>query len=232
MIFGFANAPGSFQHFMNDTLRDLHDIFCTAFLDNILINRNTLKENKEHVCQILGQLSAAGIHLKPEKCRFHIQEVDYVGLVITPGGLRMQEEKVRTVRNREAPCCVKDLQSFLGFANFYRRFIANYSKVLAPITKLTGKNTPWTWGTEQEKAFQGLKDAFTSAPFLQHFDYEKAIVVETDASDYVSAEVLSQPDDKGVIRLVAFFSKKHSPAECNHEIYNKELLAIIRSFEE
>ena len=103
---------------------------------------------------------------------------------------------------------------------------------MAPITKLTGKNTPWTWGTELEKAFQGLKDAFTSALILQHFDYEKAIVVETDASDYVSARVLSQPDNKGVLRPVAFFSKKHSLAEFNYEIYDKELLAIVRSFEE
>ena len=100
------------------------------------------------------------------------------------------------------------------------------------ITKLTGKNTPWTWEIEQEKAFQGLKDAFTSAPILQHFDYEKAIVVETDTSDYISAGVLSQPDHQGVLRPVAFFSKKHSPAECNYEIYDKELLAIVRFFEE
>ena len=182
--------------------------------------------------QVLERLSAAGIHLKPEICRFQVQEVDYLGLVITRGGVRMQEEKVTTVRNWEAPPCVKDLQSFLGFANFYRRFIANYSKVVAPITKLTGKDTPWTWGTEQKRAFQGLKASFTSAPILLHFDYEKATVVETDASDYVAAGVLSQPDDKGVLRPVAFFSEKHSPAECNYEIYDKELLAIVRSFEE
>ena len=136
------------------------------------------------------------------------------------------------VRNWEAPCCVKDLQSFLGFANFYRRFIANYSKVVARITKLTGKNAPWTWGTKQEKAFQGLKDAYTSAPILQHFDYQNAIVVETDTLDYVSVGVLGQPDDKGVVRPVACFTQKHSPAECNYEIYDKELLAIVKSFEE
>ena len=103
---------------------------------------------------------------------------------------------------------------------------------MAPLTKLTGKNTPWTWETEQEKASQGLKDALTSPPILQHFDYEKAIEVETDASDYFSAGVFSQPDDQGVLRPVAFFSKKHSPSECNYEIYDNELLAIVRSFEE
>ena len=144
----------------------------------------------------------------------------------------MQDEKVATIRDWEDPENVKDVQSFLGFANFYRRFILNYSKVVAPMMKLTGKSVPRQWETEQRAAFMALKDAFTSAPILQHFDYEKAIVVETDASDYVSAGVLSQPDDNGVLRPVAFFSKKHSPAECNYEIYDKELLAIVRSFEE
>ena len=84
--------------------------------------------------------------------------------------------------------------------------------------KLTGKSIPWQWETKQRAAFKALKDAFTSAPILQHFDYEKAIIVETDASDYVSAGVLSHPDNNGVLRPVAFFSKKHSPAECNYEI--------------
>ena len=183
MPFGLTNAPGSFQHFINDTIRDFLDIFCTAFLDDILIYSSTLKENKEHVRLVLERLSAVGIHLKPEKCKFHVQEVDYLGLVITPGGLKMQDEKVATIRDWEDPENVKDVQSFLGFANFYRRFILNYSKVVAPMTKLTGKSVPWQWETEQRTAFTVLKDAFTSAPILQHFDYEKAIVVKTDASD-------------------------------------------------
>ena len=94
------------------------------------------------------------------------------------------------------------------------------------------KNVPWQWNSEQKAAFEVLKEVFTSAPILQHIDYERAIVVETDASDYLSVEVLPQPDDNGVLRPVAFFSKKHFPAKCNYEIYNKELLAIVRSFEE
>ena len=232
MLFGLTNAPGSFLHFINDTIRDFLDVFCMAFLNDILIYSSTLKENKEHVRLVLERLSAAGIHLKPEKCRFHVQQVDYLGLVITPGSLKIQDEKVATIRDWEDPENVKDVQSFLGFTNFYRCFMLNYSKVVAPMTKLTGKSVPWQWGTEQRTAFKALKDAFTSAPILQHFDYEKAIVIETDASDYVSAGVLSQHDDNGVLRPVAFFSKKHSPAECNYEIYDTELLEIVRSFEE
>ena len=95
------------------------------------------------------------------------------------------------------------------------------------MTKLTGKSVPWQWEAEQRTVFKAIKDAFTSAPILQHFDYEKTIVVETDASDYVSADVLLQPITNGALRPAAFFSKKYTPAECNYEIYYKELLAII-----
>jgi len=88
------------------------------------------------------------------------------------------------------------------------------------------------WGPEQQAAFDLLKKAFTSAPILRHFDYDREIIVETDASDYVSASILAQHDDDGVLHPVAFYSKKHSPAECNYEIYDKELMAIVRTFEE
>ena len=103
--------------------------------------------------------------------------------------------------------------------------------MLSPLTKLTGKNVPRQWISELKTAFEALKEAFTSAPILQHFNYERGIVVKTDISDYVSVGVLLQPDDNGVLRHVVFFSKKHSPAECNYEIYDKELLPIVRSFE-
>ena len=92
---------------------------------------------------VLERLSAPGLHLKPEKFKFHVQQVDYYGLVITPGGLKMQDKKVATIRDWKDPENVKDVQSFLGFANFYRRFILNYSKVVTPIKKLTGKSVPW-----------------------------------------------------------------------------------------
>ena len=133
---------------------------------------------------------------------------------------------------------MKEVQSCLGFANFYPHFIKDYSQVVAPLTGLTktekdtGKYVQFMWGTDQQDAFEALQSAFTSAPILRHFDYEKEIIVETDASDYVSAGIMSQYDDEGILHPVAFFSKKHSPAECNYEIYDKELMAIIRCFEE
>ena len=124
------------------------------------------------------------------------------------------------------------VQRFLGFANFYRRFIKNYSGIVAPLTKLSGKVIPFVWTTECKAAVDTLKTAFTTAPILWHFDHDCEIILETDALDYVSAGILLQYDDDGILHPVAIFSKKHSPAECNYEIYDKELMAIVRCFEE
>ena len=232
MPFGLTNAPASFQHFVNDTLREFLDWFVTAYLDDILIYSDTLEEHRLHVKLVLESLQRAGLYIKPEKCEFHTQRTKYLGLIISSEGISMDPEKVETVLKWEQPKHLKDVQAFLGFANFYRRFILGYSRVVAPMTRLTRKDQPFEWTTKCAEAFRTLKDAFCSAPILRHFDPERKIIVETDASDYVSAGILSQYDDEGILHPVAFFSKKHSPAECNYEIYDKELLAIIRAFEE
>jgi hypothetical protein len=119
-----------------------------------------------------------------------------------------------------------------GFCNFYRRFIRDYSKIVTPLINLTKKNTPFNWNQACEDSFQLLKDTVASASVLKPFDWIKEAIIETDASDFVSTGVLSQHNDEGVLCLVAFFSKKHSSVKCNYEIYDKELLAIIRCFEE
>lgn len=120
----------------------------------------------------------------------------------------------------------------MGFANFYRRFIRGFSALASPLTRLTRIDTPFVWDPQAEKAFKALKEAFTTAPILAHSDPEEEITVETDASDYVSAGILSQYDDEEILRPVAYYSKKYSPTECNYEIDDKELLVIIRAFEE
>jgi hypothetical protein len=234
--FGLTNAPADFQSLINDVLCWFLDDFCTAFLDDIFIDSNTLEEHKEQVYKVLKALSEAGLHLKPEKCHFHKLKVKYLGFIITTNSVRMDPEKVSCVLDWQTPRNVTDVQCFLGFANFYRRFIRDYSRVVSPLTRLMkkedGKYVPFVWGPTQQTAFDGLKTAFTTAPVLPHFDYDREIVVETDASDYVSAGVLSQYDDEGTLHPVAFYSKKHSPAECNYEIYDKELLIIVRAFED
>ena len=195
-----------------------------------------MKEHKEQVYKVLKALSDAGLHLKPDKCQFHKQEVKYLDFIIGTNGIWMDPEKISCILDWQTPNNVTDLQCFLGFANFYRRFIKDYSKVVMPLTSLTkneeGKYIPFMWSSDQQAAFDQLKNVFATAPILRHFDYEREIIVETDASDYVSAGILSQYNDDGILHPVAFYSKKHSPAECNYEIYDKELLAIIRAFKE
>jgi hypothetical protein len=232
MPFGLTNAPADFQHFINDVLRPYLDVFVTAYLDDILIYSDNLKDHRDHVLKVLEALSKAGLHLKPEKCEFHRQEVKYLGFIISTSGTKMDPAKVATVQEWPEPRNVKDVQSFLGFANFYRWFVKGYSQIVAPMTWLTRKDTHFVWSAECSQSFETLKKAFTMAPVLRHFDYERQIIVETDASDYVSAGVLSQYDDEGILHPVAFFSKKHTLAECNYEIYDKELMAIVRAFEE
>ena len=131
----------------------------------------------------------------------------------------------------ETPKTVRDVQCFLGFANFYRIFIKNYSQVAAPLTRLTCKDK-LEWGPQAEKAFQDLKTAFTTAPILVHPDFTKAFYLETDASDFALGAVLSQIGADGKLHPVAFYSRKFSAAEINYEIHDKELLAIVDSFQE
>ena len=183
------------------------------------------------------------LYLDIDKCEFHKMEVKYLGLIVSTEGIKVDSEKVEAILNWQAPKSVSDIQSFLGFAGFYRRFIKDFSrktKVLNDLTKgetyrtASGKRKvkyyPFAWTEDCNKAFEALKTAFRDAPILAHFDPEKETWIETDSSDFVSAGVLSQMHD-GILRPVAFFSKKLSPAECNYMIYDKELLAIIRSFE-
>jgi hypothetical protein len=172
------------------------------------------------------------VFCKPEKCLFEVDRVEYLGFIISPEGIAMDQGKLTAVSEWPTPRKLRDVQSFLGFANFYRRFIQGYSKVVAPLTRLTAKDVPFIWGPDQEKAFTDLKHSFTTAPVLAHYDFSRPSIVETDASDYVCAAVLSQSDDEGILHPVAFFSKKMTPAQCNYPIYDKELLAVILALEE
>ena len=231
MPFGLTNAPANFQRFINDVLYPFLDNFCTIYLDDILIYSNNLQEHCIHVKTVLTALSKAGLHLKPEKCEFHRTEVAYLDIIITNEGIKIDLKKVEAIIQWGSPTNLHNTWAFLGFINFYQRFIKSYSDIVTPIVRLTKKEVLFNWDDACEKAFQRLKTSFTSAPILQYFDPDLKIIVETDASDYVSAGILS-PYHKGILHPVAFFSKKYSAAECNYEIYDKELMAIIRCFEE
>jgi hypothetical protein len=141
----------------------------------------------------------------------------------------MDVSKVETILNWPTPRKVKDIQSFLGFCNFYRRFIYNYSGIVRPLTQLTRKDIRWNFGPAEQHAFETLKSAFTSAPILAHFAPGHQMTVETDASDYAIAAIVSITLDNE-IHPIAFHSRSLSPAEQNYDTHDKECLAIFEAF--
>jgi hypothetical protein len=164
------------------------------------------------------------------------KRLQYLGqaLIVTTKGIRMDPAKVQTILDWPTPKTVKDILAFLGFANFYRRFVEGFSRIVMPLTALTKtkEKVVFKWDLSCHNAFNFLKERFTTAPILIHFDPDKETWVEVDASDHVVEGALSQLDEFGVLRPVAFFSRKMNPQECNYEIYDKELLAIVKAFEE
>lgn len=232
MPFGLANAPSSFQNYINDTLRGYLDEFCTAYIDDILIFSNSLGEHQEHVRKVLSRLLDAGLQIDIKKCEFHTTSVKFLGLVLTTDGIKMDPTKLEAVEKWPTPSNTKDIFRFIGFANFYRRFIKNFGTLAMPLTDLMKKDTPFTWGEKEERSFMAIKSKFKEDVMLQHFDWDQPARLETDASDRGTGGVLLQPDSKNIWKPVAFFSRKMSPAESNYEIYDKELLAIVQAFEE
>ena len=233
MPFGLTNAPATFQALINTTLCKYLDIFVTAYLDDILIyTKGTLKEHIQEVKKVFKALQEANIRLQPDKYKFHIKTVKFLGSIITTDGIQMDNEKVKAIREWPEPRNLKEVQAFLGFANFYQRFIQEYSQICIPLTKMTKKEQPFHWEYKQREAFEKLKKIFTLAPILASFDPERKIILETDASDQALGSCLSQPDAEGQLHPVAYCSKKFFGPELNYDVHDKELLAIGDAFEE
>jgi hypothetical protein len=232
--FGLSNAPSSFQKYINWVLRDFLDDFCSAYIDDILIySSGSLQDHREKVEKVLTRLQEAGLQCDLDKCEFEVKTTKYLGLIIDAGkGVRMDPDKVKAIREWLAPTSVKGVRSFLGFANFYRRFIQGFSEIVRPLTELTQKDRAWLWSTEAQEAFDRLKQIFVTEPTLAQFDFDKETRIETDSSGWCVGGTLLQANSEGLFVPCAFFSKKLLPAEANYEIYDKEMLAIIRCLEE
>ena len=230
MPFGLTNAPSAFQRFMNDIFSDLLDVHVIIYLDDILIYSDNPVDHKKHVHEVLRCLHANGLYARPDKCCFSSDTIEYLGFILTKDGLKMDPSKVQTIQDRPKPRKVKDIQSFLGFANFYRHFILDYSDIVIPLTQLTHKGTLWNFSDAARKSFEALKSAFTSAPILTHWIPDKPIIVETDALDYALGTILSIQTDSGEVHPVAFHSQTFTALELNYDTHNKELLAIFEAF--
>jgi len=234
MFFALTNSPATFQTKMDDIFEDLiTEGVVVVYLDDILIFTETVEEHRTVTRWVLELLEKHKLYLRPDKCEFEKTTVEYLGVIISHNSVAMDPVKVAGVSEWPAPTNKKEVQSFLGFTNFYRQFIRDFSEHARPLFDLTQNDSKWRWETDEQSAFDKLKWNVTSVLVLVSPDMTKPFRIEADSSDFATGAVLSQissEDDKW--HPVTFFSKSLSPVECNYEIHDKEMLAIIRSLQE
>jgi hypothetical protein len=202
--------------------------FCTTYINDILIFSENPTKYHKHVTQILEKLRSAGLQADIKKSEFFVTRTKFLGYIISTNGVIINPDKMSVIANWKRFTKVKKLQSFLGFCNFYRLFIENYSRIAKPLHRLTAI-IEWEWTQEQQHAFEHLKQTLTSAPVLVYFDETKLTKLETDASDGVVLRTLSQMTNEDEWHPIAFFSKTINPTQYNYSIYNKKLLVIVLS---
>src|SRR5258707_4568011 len=216
MFFGLCNSPTTFQTMMNDILQDfIHNGETICYMDDILIYSCTLSDHRRIVHQVLTTLCKWRLFLKPEKCKFEQKEVKYLRLVISKDHVAMDPTKVCGVMEWPTPTKVKEVQSFLGFVNFYQKFIRNFSNVTCPLYVLTCKTQWWVWGSPKQEAFDALKKAVTSTPVLTFPSQSGCFCLECDTSTFATGAVLSQAQADGMHQLIAFMSKGFLNVEDN-----------------
>jgi len=182
MPFGLTNAPATFCNLMNDVLYDFLDNFVVVYLDDIVIYSRGIEEHVTHLSKVLDRLREYELYVKREKCEFAKDEIMFLGHLIGEGQVKMDPRKIQAIVEWSAPKSVPELRSFLGLANYYRRFIEGYSKKTTPLSDLLKKNRRWEWTVDCQQAFEKLKTAVASALVLGLPDFEKPFEVHTDAS--------------------------------------------------
>jgi hypothetical protein len=230
MPFGLCNAPATFQYLMNSIFKPILDRFVIVYLDDILIFSKTRQEHLADLDAVLKILQEHHLYANLNKCEFARDEVQYLGHIVNAHGVLPDPAKIKAIRDWPIPAHTRELLSFLGLANFYRRFIKSYSHRSAALTDLTSKNRPFEWTEAQQRAFQDVKDALTTAPTLALPNNKGTFIVKTDASDKAIGAVLEQVDPEShETHPIAFESKKLHDAELNYATHEKELLAIVHA---
>jgi hypothetical protein len=245
--------PAAFKGYVNQVLRECLDRFCIAYLDDIVVYSDTRKEHTAHVWQVLERLKAAGLYLKLSKWLFYAKRIGFVGFIITPDSVKIEPDCIQTIAKWPLPASHRDIQVFLGFANFYSHFIWNFSKIAKPMLDMLkgGKAGKFTAAfrpmPEIVDVFRRLKQAFTEVPVLIHFNPNKPIRLETDSLGFAIAGIISLLVDNGRDQAVeslapsggklslpdrhsvAFWSCSMTPAERNYTVGDQEMLAIVMS---
>jgi len=226
MPFGLTNAPSTFMRLMNEVLRAFIGRFVVVYFDDILIYSKSLDEHMDHLRAVFNALRDARLFGNLDKCTFCTDRVSFLGYVVTPQGIEVDETKIEAIKSWPVPQTVTQVRSFLGLAGFYRRFVKDFSTIAAPLHELTKKGVVFRWGKAHEESFCTLKDKLTHAPLLQLPNFGKTFELECDASGVGIGGVLMQEG-----KPIAYFSEKlHGPV-LNYSTYDKELYALVRSLE-
>ncbi|KAF6210122.1 hypothetical protein GE061_015878 [Apolygus lucorum] len=226
MPFGLKNAPATFQRLMNRVLEGLIGVSCLVYLDDIIIYSPDFETHLVRLHQVLARLQHANLKVNISKCHFLSSEVNYLGHIVSPDGLRMDPSKIQSVRDYPVPGDATEIRSLLGLAGFYRRFIKNFSTITAPLTQLLRKGVPFEWTEAQQEALDTLKGALTSYPVLAYPDFSRPFTLATDASGVAVGAILSQDTPEGS-RPVAYASRTLNPAERKYSTTERELLAVV-----
>ena len=198
MFFGLMNSPAIFQTMMNKLLRDLINTEkIAAFIDNVIVGTETEERHDEIVAEVIKRLEENDLYVKPEKCKWKVREVGFLGVVIEPEGIKMEEEKMKGVLEWPTPKCIKEVQKFLKLANYYHRFIKGFAPIARPLHNLVKKDQKWNLTEKQKETFRKLKEQFTKEPVLAVPDLDKKIRMEVDTSDYVMKGVLLMEGEDG-----------------------------------
>lgn len=232
LAFGLQGAGQVFQMLMSEVLRGLTFKTLIVYVDDILIFSPTFEKHLEDLRQVFHRLRQASLRLHPSKCSFATPETLYLGHKISAQGIRVDESKIELIKNWPTPKNVKDTRSFLGFTNYYRRFLKDYAKIATPLNELLRKDTNFEWTNERQQAFDTLRDGMSTTPILIYVDVNKPFLLTTDASMTSIAYVLSQLDENGVERPISFGGRSLRSNEKNWAIMEIEGLALIEGIRE
>lgn len=240
MPFGVCNAPATFQNMMDDVLIvQVRQGGTNPYIDDVIIGTpkdpsGKLDEDSFHqnkVRPVLEQFRKEKLFLKPEKCTFSEKTVEYLGFIISGKSITMEPSKVDAIVSWPEPKTLTQLRSFIGFTNFYRRFIQDYALIARPLNDLMKKDVPFEWTKERQHAFDAIKNAITTAPVLIHPDLKEPFVVEADASLVGYGAILSQ-EREGKLHPIAFISRSFDKAQRSYPTHDRELHAIVEAFKE
>lgn len=211
MPFGLQNSPISFQTLMANVLRDLNWKSVSVYVDDILIFSNSFEQHLKHLEQVFKRLKEANLKLQPTKCHFAVKKLKFLGHIISKNGIEVDPEKTKAMSEFPTPKTQKQVRSFLGMANYYRRFISNFAKIVTPLNALLSKEKKWEWTESSQNAFEILKDKLITAPVLSYPDPNRPFMLTCDASDTSVGYVLGQLNEENKEYVVAYGGKSLSP---------------------